>query len=146
MRPKKVILCVDADEQALSCRVFLLQTWGFEVKRAMGFEGAMEILRACEPNVIDVLIVESPMVMGEEFMPAVQKMHPLMRTIITSRASADYDPASRADAYMPKDACSPADLVQRVRILSQRKRGPHKATQSALYQRREAMAAMRVSA
>jgi two-component system, OmpR family, response regulator CpxR len=38
-----------------------------------------------------------------------------------------FDRASCADAFMPKGACSPAEMIERVRILVARKRGPKKA-------------------
>ena len=45
MRPKKVILCVDDNEQALSVRKFLLETRGYRVIPATDGAMAIEILQ-----------------------------------------------------------------------------------------------------
>ena len=35
--------------------------------------------------------------------------------------------AAAADAFLPKGACSPAEMIERIRVLVARKRGPRKA-------------------
>ena len=49
MRPKKVILCVDDNEQALSVRTFLLETRGYRVITASSSKEALEILQRTIP-------------------------------------------------------------------------------------------------
>ena len=45
MRPKKTILCVDDNEQALSVRKFMLETRGYRVLTASSSAQALEIFR-----------------------------------------------------------------------------------------------------
>ena len=44
MRPKKTILCVDDNEQALSVRKFMLETRGYRVLASLVPEEAIEAL------------------------------------------------------------------------------------------------------
>src|SRR6201999_2931798 len=46
MRPKKTILCVDDNEQALSVRKFMLETRGYRVLGALNGHEALEIFQA----------------------------------------------------------------------------------------------------
>jgi len=45
MRPKKTILCVDDNEQALSVRKFMLETRGYRVLTAASSQQALELFR-----------------------------------------------------------------------------------------------------
>jgi hypothetical protein len=47
--------------------------------------------------------------------------------MIISGTVTGYDRAGRADVFLPKGACSPAELLERVRVLVARKRGPRKS-------------------
>jgi hypothetical protein len=47
--------------------------------------------------------------------------------MIVSGTVTGYDRAGRADVFLPKGACSPAELLERVRVLVARKRGPRKS-------------------
>ena len=40
---------------------------------------------------------------------------------------AQYERGSVADVFLPKGACSPVELLERVRVLVARKRGPKRA-------------------
>ena len=42
----------------------------------------------------------------------------------------NFDRAAAADAFLPKGACTPAEVLDRIRILVARKRGPKKQVQS----------------
>ena len=46
MRPKKTILCVDQNEQALAVRKFMLTTRGYRVITALSSQEALEIFRS----------------------------------------------------------------------------------------------------
>jgi hypothetical protein len=37
-----------------------------------------------------------------------------------------FDRANRADAFLPKGACSPVEMLERIRMMVARKRGPKK--------------------
>jgi two-component system response regulator CpxR len=135
MRPKKVILCVDEDEQRLSRRVFLLETRGYRVLRAAGAAEALNVLAALMPGCIDCLITDLTLALhmsGNELVRRAKRMAPELKTVVTSDTVSGYDPTIQADVFLPKGANTPAELLERVRILIVRKRGPKKACPSEI--------------
>lgn len=128
MRPKKVILCVDDNEQTLSVRTFLLETRGYRVLTATSSREALEILERTTPGTLDLLIADllMPGMDGNELVRRAKQMHPALPTLIVSGTVAAYDRALAADAFLPKGAASPVELLERIRVLVARKRGPKK--------------------
>ena len=127
MRPKKTILCVDDNEQVLSVRTFLLETrGGYRVIAASTPHQALEHLAAATPGSIDLLLCDllMPRMDGNELVRRAKELHPSLPALITSGTVTAYDRAGRADVFLPKGACSPVELLERVRILVARKRGP----------------------
>jgi len=136
MRPKKVILCVDDNEQILSVRTFLLETRGYRVLPARTAAEALEILDRTVPGTLDLLIADllMPGMDGNELVRRSKQMHPMLPALIVSGTVASYDRALAADAFLPKGACSPAELLERIRVLVARKRGPKKHIPTPLAQ------------
>jgi CheY-like chemotaxis protein len=128
MRPKKVILCVDDNEQILSVRTFLLETRGYRVISALSAAEALEVLERTVPGTLDLLIADLllPVMDGNELVRRAKQMHPMLPTLIVSGTVANHDRAFAADAFLPKGAASPAELLERIRVLVARKRGPKK--------------------
>ena len=128
MRPKKVILCVDDNETVLSVRTFLLETRGYRVISALTSAEALEILERTVPGTLDLLIADLllPGMDGNELVRRAKQMHPSLPTLIVSGTVANYDRALAADAFLPKGAGSPSELLERIRVLVARKRGPKK--------------------
>ena len=128
MRPKKVILCVDDNEQTLSVRTFLLETRGYRVLNATTSQQALEILERTVPGTLDLLIADLllPGMDGNELVRRAKQMHPTLPALIVSGTVAQYDRALAADAFLPKGAGTAAELLERVRVLVARKRGPKK--------------------
>jgi two-component system response regulator CpxR len=128
MRPKKVILCVDDNEQTLSVRTFLLETRGYRVITALTGTEALEVLERTTPGTLDLLISDllMPGMDGNELVRRAKQMHPLLPTLILSGTVSNYDRALAADAFLPKGACSPVELLDRIKVLVARKRGPKK--------------------
>jgi two-component system, OmpR family, response regulator CpxR len=127
MRPKKVILCVGADEWRLSLRVYLLKTWGYDVLTAATAKEALAVLSGRVAGGVDLVIAELPI---EDFGALVftqsKLLHPQLHTLVTSDHAGWYDSLG-ADVLLMKGGDSPAELLARVRILVARKRGPTKA-------------------
>jgi CheY-like chemotaxis protein len=125
MRPKKVILCVDDNEQTLSVRTFLLETRGYRVLTATTSQQALEILERTVPGTLDLLIADLllPGMDGNELVRRAKQMHP---ALIVSGTVASFDRALAADAFLPKGAGTAAELLERIRVLVARKRGPKK--------------------
>ena len=128
MRPKKTILCVDDNEQILSVRTFLLETRGYRVVALLSQHEALETISNSLPGSIDLLLCDliMPAMDGNELVRRAKQLHPGLPAMIVSGTVTAYDRAGRADVFLPKGGCSAAELLERVRILVARKRGPRK--------------------
>ena len=128
MRPKKVILCVDDNEQILSVRSFLLETRGYRVIAFTNPNDALEAISHSLPGTIDLLLSDllMPQMDGNELVRRAKHLHPTLPAMIVSGTVTAYDRAGRADVFLPKGAGSPAEMLERIRILVTRKRGPRK--------------------
>ena len=113
MRPRKVILCVDDNEHTLAIRSFLLETKGYRVLAMSSSAAALECLEA------------------SELVRRARSLRPGLPTLMVSGTVAAFERGAEADAFLPKGACSPMELLERVRILVARKRGPKKAAPPA---------------
>ena len=128
MRPKKNILCVDDNEQVLSVRTFLLETRGYRVIALTDPHEALEVIARSLPGSLDLLLADlvMPQMDGNELVRRAKELHPQLPAMIVSGTITAYDRSGRADVFLPKGACTPAELLERVRILVARKRGPKK--------------------
>lgn len=125
MRPKKIILCIDDNDQALSVRKFVLETRGYRVVTANNAEEAIE---RYENGKVDLVITDliMPNCNGNDLIQRLKEIAPWVPAVLVSGSMKQFDPTSRADAFLPKGACSPQELLERVRVLMVRKRGPKK--------------------
>lgn len=128
MRPKKVILCVDDNEQILSVRTFLLETRGYRVIALSSPHDAIQTIANSIPGSIDLLLCDllMPQMDGNELVRRAKQLHPALPALLVSGTVSAYDRAGRADVFLPKGACTPAEMLERIRILVARKRGPRK--------------------
>jgi CheY-like chemotaxis protein len=133
MRPRKTILCVEGNEQVLSVRKFLLETRGYRVLAMNCAAEALEYLNDAAPGAVDLLLSDLilPQMDGNELVRRAKQVHPCLPTLLVSGTVTSYERAAEADAFLPKGAASPAELLDRIRILVARKRGPKKQVQSA---------------
>ncbi len=130
MRPKKSILCVDDNEQLLSVRKFLLETRGcYRVVTASSSHEALELLQSALPGSIDLLLCDLllPQMDGNELVRRAKQLHPGLPAMIVSGTVTSFDRACAADVFLPKGAASASEMLERVRVLVARKRGPKKA-------------------
>ena len=125
MRPPKVILIVDWNEQALSVRRFLLETRGYRVVTAATSMEAIQVLERTIPGTLDLLVTDllMPVLDGNELVLRAKQMHSMLPCLITSNTLSAYDRALAADSFLPKETKT-AELLERVRLLVARKRGP----------------------
>jgi CheY-like chemotaxis protein len=128
MRPRKTIVCVEDNEQILSLRKFLLETRGYRVVAMVSGVEALEYLRGAVPGSVDLLLADviMPQMDGNELVRRAKQLHPGMPTLLVSGTVTNFDRAAAADAFLPKGACSAAEVLDRIRILVARKRGPKK--------------------
>ena len=128
MRPRKVILCVDGNEQTLAVRTFLLETKGYRVVPVTSSQAALEWLEACSPGGVDLLLSDLllPQMDGAELVRRARVLRPGIPTLLISGTVTVFERGADADAFLPKGASSPSELLERVRVLVARKRGPKK--------------------
>ena len=133
MRPRKTILCVEDNEQVLSVRKFLLETRGYRVLGMTTAAEALEYLQEVAQGSVDLLLADLilPQMDGNELIRRAKQVHPGLPTLLVSGTMTNFDRAASADAFLPKGACTPAEVLERIRILVARKRGPKKQVQSA---------------
>jgi two-component system, OmpR family, response regulator CpxR len=132
MRPRKTILCVEDNEHILSVRKFLLETRGYRVVALTCAAEALEYLNQAAQGSVDLLMSDliMPRMDGNELIRRAKQMHPGLPTLLVSGTVTSFDRAAAADAFLPKGACAPAEVLERIRILVARKRGPKKQVQS----------------
>lgn len=128
MRPRKTILCVEDNEQILSVRKFMLETRGYRVLAMNNARAALEYLEGALPGSVDLLLAELvlPGMDGNELVRRAKQLHSTLPTMLVSGMVSNFDRAAAADAFLPKGACTAAEMLDRIRLLVARKRGPKK--------------------
>lgn len=125
MRPKKIILCVDDNEQELSVLKFMLSTNGYRVVSANNGHDAIGIF-ADTP--VDLVLSDyaMPQMNGDQLVNQLKQIASHIPMILLGDPQKMGDQLHGADALLPKKTCSPQELLERVKIMSARKRGPRK--------------------
>lgn len=131
MRPKKVILCVHHNEQELSVLRFMLSTNGYRVLAASSGQEAVGLFSGLQ---VDLVLAEAalPQLTGKQLVERLKRMAPHVPMILVG----DPQPEEHfgageihvADAFVAKKNCSPQELLERIKVMSVRKRGPRKGT------------------
>ncbi|HWZ45754.1 MAG TPA: response regulator [Candidatus Saccharimonadales bacterium] len=127
MRPKRTILCVDDNEQSLSIRKVMLETRGYRVVTCTGGRDALEIFRK---GGIDLVLSDlmMPEVDGAKLVERIKELSPETPAILFSGKVKFYDKETRADLFLPKGMYAPVELLERIRVMLIKKRGPKKST------------------
>lgn len=125
MKPKKTILCVDDNEQLLSIRKVILETRGYRVVACNTAREALEVFRR---GGIDLILADllMPEMDGAELIARVKDLSPETPAILFSGRVKHYERDTRADVFLPKGMYAPSELLERIRLLLVRKRGPKK--------------------
>jgi len=128
MKPKRTILCVDDNEQSLSHRKIVLETRGY---RVASFTRGEDGLSRFAQGGIDLVIADMAMpgLDGPQLIAKVKELSPQTPAILISSKARIYDHDSKADVFLTKGMYAPADLLERVRLLLIRKRGPKRMQQ-----------------
>jgi CheY-like chemotaxis protein len=128
MRPKKVILCVDDNEQELSVLKFMLETNGYRVLTALNGQEAIAIF-ATAP-LIDLVLADTtmPQMSGGQLVERLKRMRGQVSMILLGDVQASGE-LHVADAVLVKKNCSSQELLERIKVMSARKRGPRKGAQ-----------------
>lgn len=130
MKPKRTILCVDDNEQSLSIRKVMLETRGYRVVACSNGRSALEVF---ECGGIDLVLSDlvMPDLDGTELIERVKTLSPETPAILFSGKIKVYERDTRADIFLPKGMYAPAELLERIRLLLVRKRGPKKGVARA---------------
>ncbi len=123
MKPKRTILCVDDNEQSLSIRKIMLETRGY---RVVACSNGADALEAFNKGGIDLVLTDliMPGLDGHKLIEAIKNLSPQTPAILVSGKVKIYERDLRADVFLPKGAYAPLELLERIRLLLIRKRGP----------------------
>jgi DNA-binding NarL/FixJ family response regulator len=121
VRPKKKILLIDANENRLGIRRFLLETSGFAVLGAVT-RGEAVAAAAAKPELI---VLNLPLPGDVELLDALRRAVPDANVLLVSEG------AREAPAHICGHLClhgrvDPAMFLESVRLLALSKRGPRK--------------------
>lgn len=127
MRPKKIILCVNDNEQELSVTSFMLSTNGYRVVSATSGQEAIEIFSGMQ---VDLVLADyaMPQMNGGHLVGRLKQIAGHVPMILLGDPQTMGGQIHVADALLAKKQCSPQELLERIKIMSARKRGPRKGT------------------
>jgi len=127
MRPKRTILCVDDNEQALSIRKLMLETRGYRVVACNNGQHALE---AFMQGGVDLVLsdLQMPGLDGAELVGRIKDLSAGTPTILFSGKTRIYEKDTRADVFLPKGMYAPIELLERIRIMLIKKRGPKRVS------------------
>jgi CheY-like chemotaxis protein len=127
MRPKKVILCVDDNEQELSVLKFMLATNGYRVVSAATGQEAIGIFAA---TAVDLVLADfaMPQMDGNQLVSRLKQIASHVPMILLGDPQKMGSEMHAADALLAKKSCSAQELLERIKLISARKRGPRKGS------------------
>ena len=128
MRPKKVILCVDDNEQELSVLKFMLTTNGYRVVAATNGQEAIGIFSG---TAVDLVLADysMPQMNGCQLVERLKQITAHVPMILLGDPQRMAGEMHAADALLAKKNCSSHELLERIKVMSARKRGPRKGSQ-----------------
>jgi CheY-like chemotaxis protein len=128
MRPKKVILCVDDNEQELSVTSFMLSTNGYRVVSATTGQEAIGLFSGTQ---VDLVLADysMPQMNGDQLVDRLKGIASHVPMILLGDPQKMAGDIHAADAVLAKKNCSPQELLERIKVMSARKRGPRKGAQ-----------------
>jgi CheY-like chemotaxis protein len=131
MKPKRTILCVDDNEQSLSIRKVMLETRGY---RVVACTGGQEALERFKKGGVDLVLTDliMPSLDGTKLIEEIKSLSPQTPAILLSGKVKLYDRDTKADVFLPKGMYAPVELLERIRVLLVRKRGPKRAQPHAV--------------
>jgi len=129
MKPKKTILCVDDNEQSLSIRKVLLETRGY---RVVACNNGAEALERFRMGGIDLVLTDlvMPGVDGSRLIQEVKSLSPQTPAMLISGRVKIFERDTMADVFLPKGMYEPAELLERIRMLLVKKRGPKRLAEA----------------
>jgi two-component system, OmpR family, response regulator CpxR len=116
MRPKKVILCVDDNEQELSVLKFMLQTNGYKVLAAVNGQEAVSVFVSAPQ--IDLVLADShmPQMSGRQLSERLKRIAGHVPIILLGEVPAGNTELHAADPVMVRKNCSVQDRQSLVKL------------------------------
>ena len=113
MRPKKVILCVDDNEQELSVLKFMLATNGYRVLSALNGQEAIGMFAE---TAVDLVLSDfaMPQMNGNQLVDRLKQMAPHVPMILLGDPQRMGSDIHAADALLTKKNCTPHELLERI--------------------------------
>jgi two-component system, OmpR family, response regulator CpxR len=123
MKPKRTILCIDDNEQSLSIRKIMLETRGY---RVIACNNGADALEEFQKGGIDLVLSDliMPGLDGHRLIEEIKRISPQTPAILFSGKVKIYERDMQADIFLPKGMYAPVELLERIRLLLVRKRGP----------------------
>ena len=127
MRPKKVILCVDDNEQELSVLKFMLATNGYRVISASNGQEAIGLFAE---TAVDLVLADfaMPQMNGSQLVDRLKQIASHVPMILLGDPQKMITDIHAADALLAKKNCTAQELLERIKVMSARKRGPRKGS------------------
>ena len=126
MRPKTRILLIDTNEDRQSVRRFQFDLWRFAVESASSAAEARDLAAQGSHG----LIVAAYPVVGIDLGCLLDELHriaPYTPSMVLADKGNEALMALHADAVLTRPT-SPAEILERAKVMSARKRGPRKGT------------------
>lgn len=105
----------------------MLETRGYRVVACTTGREALEIFKK---GGIDLVLSDlvMPDLAGDKLVAAIKDISPDVPAILFSGKIKVYEKDTRADVFLPKGMYAPVELLERIRMLVVKKRGPKKST------------------
>jgi len=106
----------------------MLETRGY---RVIACNNAQDALEAFRKGSVDLVLTDliMPGVDGTRLIDEIKAISPTTPAVLFSGKIKIYDRDTRADVFLPKGMYAPAELLERIRLLLVRKRGPKRNVQ-----------------
>lgn len=130
MTLKKTILCVD-DDHSLSIHRLTLETRGYRVLSANTTNGALEVFRL---GGVDLVLssTELPDGAGSHLACLLKELAPELPIVLLGGQARAIHTDAPVDLLLRKGSYQPAELLERIRLLMIKRRGPRRAVLSGL--------------
>jgi DNA-binding response OmpR family regulator len=128
VRPKKIILCVDSNELRLSLLGFMLSTNGYRVLPAASGDEAIALFSDVLP---DLVIADFEQDQRDRVVARLKQIASYVPMILLGDLKKMEAQLHRADAALDRNG-SHQWLLERIKVMAARKRGPRKGTPSPL--------------
>jgi DNA-binding response OmpR family regulator len=124
MTVKKTILCVD-DELSLSIAKLMLETRGY---RVMTCKTALEALDCVRRSTVDLVLsnLELPDASATDLVRQIKSRAPQLPVILLSDHRRVFHTDAPADLLLRKETFAPAELLESIRVLLTKRRGPRR--------------------